>query len=126
MANTLDYAVVIGIEHYKDVLQPLGGPHGDTTKFVKWLISPEGGDIPAKNNTWINNPTNNSPSDNILMLLSSPQYTPGKDDVDDWMNTVMDDFKQKGIQGRRLYFYFSGHGIGQTQMNSAMLLPKWT
>ena len=126
MANDLDYAVVIGIEHYKDILQPLGGPHTDTKDFVKWLIDSAGGNLPYQDNTWSADPTNISPSNNILMLLSTSQYTPIKDDVDDWMDNMMNDFQTRNIRGRRLYFYFSGHGIGNSQMNSAMLFPKWT
>lgn len=125
MPQDRDFAVVIGVEHYKDVLQPLGGPHRDTRDFVHWLIDPAGGGLPD-NGAWSGAESNVSPSPNILLLLSTPQYTPVKDDVDDWMDTVMNKLLAEANSGRRLYFYFSGHGIGDTQMNSAMLLPKWT
>ncbi|TWV93271.1 hypothetical protein [Chitinophaga pinensis] len=42
------------------------------------------------------------------------------------MGRKMGELQLAGKRGRRLYFYFSGHGIGVTMMNSAMLLPKWT
>lgn len=125
MVQDRDFAVVIGVEHYKGVLQPLGGPHRDTKDFVHWLIAPDGGGLPD-NGAWSTAESDASPSPNILLLLSTPNYTPIKDDVDDWMDTVMNSLLASGNRGRRLYFYFSGHGIGDTQMNSAMLLPKWT
>lgn len=124
MPNNLDYALVIGVEHYKEI-QPLGGPHKDTKDFVSWLIDPAGGQLPD-NGAWQQGATDESPSDNILLLLSTQAYTPVKDDVDDWFDSIMNHFQLNALQGRRLYFYFSGHGIGQTEMNSAMLLPKWT
>jgi Caspase domain len=110
MPNNLDYGIIISIEHYKD-MPKLGGPHKDGLDFQKWLMDPTGGDIPAAN---------------IGQFISTPTYTPIQDEIDDWFATLINNFQQNGIRGRRLYFYFSGHGVGITAFNAAMLLPKWT
>lgn len=109
MSNTKDYGIVIGIQHYVGNVEILNGPHADTENFYNWLNSKTGGDIPLEN---------------LKRLLSTPTYTPLKDEVDDWFLELIKKFRVEG-RGRRLYFYFSGHGIGSSRLNSAMLLPKW-
>ncbi|MGM9476159.1 caspase family protein [Pedobacter sp. GSP4] len=118
MVNDLDFAVVIGVEHYQQNT-PLGGPHGDTEKFMDWLLDPNGGGLPI-------DPADPKSSPNVLKLLSAPTYTPRKDDFDLWLDGKMNDIVKDGLKARRFYFYFSGHGIGVTQKNSALLFPLWT
>jgi hypothetical protein len=110
MSNKLDFAIAIGVEHYKGT-DSLGGPHEDVGDFIKWLTKKSGGDIPKEN---------------VGQFLSTSTYTPTQDDIDDWIDTVLNGLQQRGEKGRRFFFYFSGHGIGVTMLNSAMLLPKWT
>jgi hypothetical protein len=117
MANDLDFAVIIGIENYIGI-GPLGGPHGDALRFTDWLLSTDGGKLPKQDMK-----DNNG---NIGRFLSTPDYTPSQDDVDKWLDDTMNRLAAAGKRGRRLYFYFSGHGIGATASNSALLLPKWS
>ena len=120
MSNDRDYAIVIGIQHYKANAE-LAGPHQDTDKFMNWLLDPNGGNLPA-------DPVNVGSSPNVLRLLSTEAYTPSQKDVDDWLGTKMLEIQRfgEGQTARRLYFYFSGHGIGVSHTNSALLLPEWT
>lgn len=111
MANDLDYAIIIGIEHYRGSLNQLSGPHQDSQQFRDWALSERGGDIPK---------------DNIKELYSTADYTPIKDDIDDWLGSTLEQLTLENKRGRRLYLYFSGHGIGSSQRNSALLLPKWS
>jgi hypothetical protein len=111
MSRTTDFGVVIGIQYYKESMDPLNGPHDDVDRFVKWLIHPAGGFVPEKN---------------LGIFISTPTYTPTQDDIDTWFEQLLGQLQQNGAIARRLYFYFSGHGIGVTALNSAMLLPKWS
>nr|WP_262483841.1 caspase family protein [Chryseobacterium sp. Leaf313] len=38
----------------------------------------------------------------------------------------MEAFRASGKEGRRLYFYFSGHGLGIDWNETALVLPPWT
>lgn len=107
--NNKDYAIMIGIQHYV-ANNELGGPHKDTNDFKDWLKDTNGGDVPEVN---------------IVTFLSTPQFTPTQTEIDRWLGSTISTL-QAGQRGRRLYFYFSGHGIGVNAMSSAMLLPEWT
>lgn len=111
MANEKDYGIVIGIEYYKGSLSQLKGPHADAKRFSDWLQSSKGGDLLPEN---------------VKTLLSTQTYMPIKDDIDDWFLELLEGISVSGNRGRRLYLYFSGHGIASTANNSAMLLPKWS
>lgn len=106
--NDRDFALLFGFDHYKS-LKPLKGPIGDAEDFQKWLLDPEGGNIP---------------SGNCFMLPSDPDYKPGQDDVDDRVDLILDAIG-KG-KGRRLYIFFAGHGFGVSYDNNGLLLPKWS
>lgn len=111
MVNENDYGVVIGIEYYKGSLSQLKGPHADAQKFRDWLVSSQGGNLPTKN---------------VKILKSTKTYTPIKDDIDDWLGDLLENLNVTAKRGRRLYLYFSGHGIASSANNSALLLPKWS
>lgn len=104
-----DFAIMIGIQHYV-ANNVLDGPHNDVCEFKKWLQNSNGGAIPDRN---------------IVTFLSTPQYTPAQPEIDQWFGSTIETLKA-GQRGRRLYFYFSGHGIGINAMSSAMLLPEWS
>jgi hypothetical protein len=101
-----DFAIVVGISTYPG-FSSLGSPEYDATEFKKWLLSPEGGDVPK---------------DNITAILSS-DFEPPAADVDKaqptlqavdaaFMKLVRNAYVKKNYRvGRRLYIYFSGHGI---------------
>lgn len=109
MANQKDYAVVIGISHYK-ALEKLEGPIEDAKEFMQWLISPEGGDLPPENCFLIESSTN--------------PVRPLQDDIDDKLATIYE--KGLGPGYRRLYFYFAGHGLGVGWNENALCLPGWS
>lgn len=109
MANQTDYAVVIGISHYKS-LEKLEGPIEDAKEFMQWLISPEGGDLPQENC--------------FLIESSSNPIRPLQDDIDDKLAMIYEKGSQSGF--RRLYFYFAGHGLGAGWNENALCLPGWS
>lgn len=113
-ANVDDYAVVIGIDGYS-VLRPLQGARTDADDFVKWLISPTGGDIPNDSNhiQVIKSPDGDLPNDPF-------NARPIKREID----RALRDFGVRGDEriGRRLYFYFAGHGFGADFDDVGMLM----
>ncbi|HLL45731.1 MAG TPA: caspase family protein [Longimicrobiaceae bacterium] len=106
-----DYAIIVGINDYRG-LRPLRSAHQDATRFYEWLIDPDGGAVPA---------------DHVRILLSPDPMpvdpfdgTPVQRDID----RALRDFGVEGggRVGRRLYFYFAGHGVGPTFDEVAMLM----
>jgi len=101
--NPEDYAIVIGIENYSS-LPVLSDATKDATQFARWLQDPVGGGLDEKK---------------IRLILSPPQIpTPPKrhEPYKELIDEAFTSFKilaTKGRVGRRLYFYFSGHGYGQ-------------
>lgn len=109
--NNQDFAIVIGIETYPQ-LPMLGAAESDAVKFAAWLVSPTGGGLPSAQVRMITSPKKqaNDPADAL----------PIQRDID----RVLRDWgvKQNKRIGRRLYFYFSGHGVGPTFNDVAMLM----
>lgn len=111
--NPNDYAIVIGIDSYSQ-LRLLQAARKDADEFAGWLTSPEGGGLPAS-------------TDNIR-IIKSPEATAGdpvdarpiKRDIDQ----ALRDFgiKNDGKIGRRLYFYFAGHGFAPDFDDVGMLM----
>jgi hypothetical protein len=105
--NPDHYALVVGISRYPQ-FPPLQGAVKDATLFAAWLQASEGGGLPSKN---------------IEVLLSPPEpervepYT-GRPDHAMVTKALATKIKlEYAIQnkipvGKRLYFYFSGHGFG--------------
>ncbi len=109
MPNSNDFAIVIGINHYKS-LGILQGPIEDARDFQEWLLSPEGGDLPGEN---------------CYLIESSPDpVKPLQDDIDDKLALIYE--KASAHSYRRLYFYFAGHGLGVGWNENALCLPKWS
>lgn len=103
-----DYAIVVGINRYP-AFSPLQGPEADAIGFRDWLLSPTGGMMS---------------SDNVTCILSSQYPDPGTDpliarpavsDVKSAFNRLRElAFKATNPKyrvGRRVYLFFSGHGI---------------
>lgn len=113
MVNAEDYAIVVGIDGYSQ-LRPLQAARKDAEDFKTWLVSPNGGGIPHE-------------PDHIQIILS-PDALPNdpfdarpiKRDID----KALRDFGIKGDDriGRRLYFYFAGHGFGSEFDDVGMLM----
>lgn len=123
-----DYAIVIGIDNYakqgEASFSPLTSAVGDANAFMQWLVSPNGGNIQ-------NDPTPGvrriipifSPTVLNNQLPSPEEAKPVKDQIDN----ALIEFGFTGANrpiGRRLYFYFSGHGIGLGSNDVAMMMAN--
>ena len=130
--NDQDFAIVIGINAYPQ-LPPLRGAIQDALLFKNWLVRADGGGVPEDNirlvlspDSLAGNPINAKPGkgeiDEALQSLGIDAFlqnlASGNDDSDDG-----DDTPVRAI-GRRLYFYFSGHGVGPTADEVAMLMAN--
>jgi hypothetical protein len=109
--NTDDYAVVVGVSHYEG-LQVLKGPDRDAQDFFNWAIDPTGGKLPTANAH--------------LVLSTEIPLLPIQDDIDKKFGTILKTLRDQNRSGRRLYFYFSGHGLGIEWNETALVLPPWT
>ncbi|MDB5295486.1 MAG: hypothetical protein JWO31_1469 [Phycisphaerales bacterium] len=97
--NPRDFAFVVGIEHYPPGIPPLRGSINDAKFFSTWLADPKGGGLDPNNIT------------TICSTVAPPPFPP-KDDIVDRINTFFE--RRTALTdrlGRRLYLYFSGHGI---------------
>jgi hypothetical protein len=110
MPNTRDYAVVVGVNHYKK-LQLLEGPINDATSFKKWLVDPDGGDLPEKNCT-------------LITSNGVDPFLPIQDTIDEALATIVEPRNPDGY--RRLYFFFAGHGVGVKWDVNGLCMPKWS
>jgi len=104
------YALVIGIDHYPK-FRPLKGARKDAEDFHGWLIDPEGGGVPAANAE--------------LVLSKEDPVRPIHDDIDDALEQLLS--KARGQGGdKRLYLYFSGHGLGRSNIGVDLCLASWS
>ncbi len=116
--NPEDFAIVIGINHYPQIQPLLQSAEDDALRFAGWLADPEGGGLDPAN----------------IHILTGKKFVeankvagpigfqPHKFTVDDELQAMHVD-QGKRI-GRRLYFYFSGHGAGVDSDDVAMLLAN--
>jgi len=97
-----NWALVIGVDQYWTPAACLRGAVRDALEMRAWLLSAEGGNVPADN----------------LFLLLSPAADSAKVDISpvpsatrDNIVLILDDLLQaSGGQGERFFFYFAGHG----------------
>lgn len=117
-ATTLqDYAIVIGIRYASESgLKALAGTLSDATAFTEWLRSKDGGNVPKENIALILSPEKQPSQQSALPL---------KDQIDDALRQIGISGSKKPI-GRRLYFYFSGHGFGPKPSEICMLMARAT
>lgn len=103
MAN---WALVIGVDQYWAPEACLRGAVRDALRMRTWLLSSEGGDVPAENLFLLLSPTPDSPQININRS-SGEVRSATRDDI----VLALDDLLQaSGGQGERFFFYFAGHG----------------
>jgi hypothetical protein len=112
-----DFAIVIGIDTYP-ALRRLRAAVKDSAKFLEWLTSPIGGDVPADNIRHIQSPPQNSSSP------FSTEARPLQGQIDEAL--VEFGVNNRMRIGRRLYFYFAGHGLGTTFEDVGMLMANAT
>jgi uncharacterized caspase-like protein len=108
------YAVVVGVNHYPSGdLQPLSNALRDAAAFEKWLLdtSTGGGLLP----------------ENCRTILSQENSgTPINEDIDQAFEVVLQQVEARPAPHRRLYFYFSGHGMAASLLQTYLCLPKWS
>jgi hypothetical protein len=125
-----DYAVVIGINNYAkkdtDGFESLTSAVGDATRFIEWLRDASGGNIQET-------PAEKAAGKRRIIPILSPAVVnnqlpspmdakPVKDEID---NALMEFGLDNGNKiGRRLYFYFSGHGLGISSSDVAMMMAN--
>ncbi|MCY7376639.1 MAG: caspase family protein [Pyrinomonadaceae bacterium] len=112
-----DYAIVIGINAYSK-LPALSAAQSDAADFIEWLLDANGGglsvnevkEVKSPETPW-SHPTQAKPvQDDIIQKLQEIEIGNGTS-------------PQPKI-GRRLYFYFAGHGFGPKAMDVGMLMAN--
>jgi uncharacterized caspase-like protein len=116
--NPEDYAIVIGINHYPQVQPLLQSAEEDALRFADWLLDPEGGGLEPENVRLLVGQKFEAENQNAVPMECKPHQLT----VDGVLQALQADQRER--VGRRLYFYFSGHGIGVGLNNVAMLLAN--
>lgn len=93
----MEYAIVIGIDHYDQ--RPLLGAVADADAFAKFLIDQK----------LIRNASNLK----LLKSDTSNSVALGPE-IDKAIEEIVKDARTRRTETNRFYFYFSGHGIGNT------------
>jgi len=114
MARNPDhYAIVVGIDGYPQLL-PLRAAGKDAGRFALWLQKETGGGLDPQN---------------IHLIVSPPKMPanpfearPVSFQIDDALTKLGVD--KGGRIGKRLYFYFAGHGFGPEFDNIGMLMAN--
>lgn len=104
----MEYAIIVGIDHYDK--RALSGAVADAEAFAKFLTDMH----------LVSNP------DNIKLLKSdaSNQIVIGYE-IDNAIEAITENAKTYRNETNRIYFYFSGHGIGNTFNNTALCMRFW-
>jgi hypothetical protein len=110
-----DYALVIGLNDYPEFGsqgRPLAGAIEDAERFATWLKDAKtGGGLPG---------------DNCREILSTPNpLAPNKLGIDLALSSLIKRATDAG-GGRRLYFYYSGHGQAKSPHDVALCLCHWS
>jgi len=110
-----DYAIVIGLNDYPQFGsqgRPLAGAIGDAERFATWLKDTDtGGGLPESNC--------------MTILSTRDPLEPNQLVIDLALGSVITAAKAAG-GGRRLYFYFSGHGQAKSAHDVALCLCHWS
>lgn len=111
-----DYAVVVGINRYGDgsFLNPLDGPKNDVRHFVDWLVSPDGGHVPAAN------------VDPFLLTSDDNGLKPKAGDIVEAIKNLLALAPADERIGRRLYIFLAGHGVGPDLDDAGLLTAEAT
>ena len=112
----MNYAIVVGIDHYKK--RPLNGAVADANAFAGWLTA-------SNQVTVLDSPPDGKQT--YLKLLTSDvgnEIAMGQE-IDIALNDIINDAFNHLNEKNRLYFFFSGHGIGVTFTNTALCLRLW-
>jgi uncharacterized caspase-like protein len=117
--NPDHYAIVIGIDGYSQ-LPRLRAAGKDATRFTEWLTSRNGGGVPPQNVQVVLSPPGPVDSSNTFIAR------PIADDIDRAMADIgiQRALSERSRIGKRLYFYFSGHGVGPAFDQVGMLMAN--
>jgi uncharacterized caspase-like protein len=105
------YAIAIGIDTYP-VLRRLTSAVRDATAFLEWVTDDDGGNVDPEN----------------VRLIRSPEQIPADrfdaTPIQDQIDRALRDFGAEAGRriGKRLYFYFAGHGLGPNFDEVGMLM----
>lgn len=97
----MNWAVVVGIDHYWSEKASLKGAVRDALKMRDWLLDPAGGGVPKENMALILSPAGKKPAG-----VKAPEATTAS-----IVNSIADLLKRSKGEGERLYFYYAGHGL---------------
>jgi len=109
--RTADFGLIVGVDNYPR-FRSLCGAVRDAKRFHKWLRDGNGGNVAE---------------DHARLVLSKlDPLSPLKKQVDDELNEIIR--RADALHGgHRLYFHFSGHGIGLRRTDDvALLLAEWS
>jgi hypothetical protein len=97
--NDRDHAILVGVQDYAEGIVSLRGSVNDCDLFSYWLAMPAGGGLDPKNIKCL---CSTKPSDE----------EPMRDQVENLIIDYFDrQFETGETAGRRLYLFFSGHGV---------------
>lgn len=111
--RTADFGLVVGVDHYPH-FRSLQGAIADAKSFHAWMCDKNGGDVDPKHAR--------------LILSTLDPATPIHPQIDAAFGELIAAADLLG-GGRRLYFYFSGHGatcFGGPSDDVALLLANWS
>ena len=108
--NIKDYAVVVGIDEYPGY-RSLKGAVADAKDFVKWLCGEEfGGGVPEENCK-------------TVFSIKEP-LAPLQEQIDVAFDSVFSSIPP-GEVAHRLYVYFSGHGMAESNLVTDLCFASW-
>ena len=107
-----DYALLVGVQDYPNYppFDTLTGPHRDVIAIRDWLL---------------NNQTGGGLNPLHCKELLSTNSTPLHEEVDAKLDEIFKSVNKSG-GGRRLYVYFSGHGLASDIFGVDLCLVKWS
>lgn len=115
-----DYALIVGINKYADeyFLKTLNGPKNDVQRFIDWLKSPTGGNVPEGNvlpYRHVSDELGQTPKSGEIIETIKKLLKLSKDDKDEEVRI-----------GRRLYIFLAGHGVCSDLDNAGLLTAEAT
>jgi hypothetical protein len=118
-----DFALVLGIDHYPEY-RCLQGSCADALDFEAWLVEdPRGGGLVPDHCQTILSPS--FPFCPTKRHATTDSRSPFHHEVNSACQRIYQAKQQFG-RGGRLYFFFSGHGIGVDPIEVALCLGQWS
>ena len=112
-----NWAIVIGINKYWEPEACLGGAVKDALSMMEWLLSKKGGNVPAKNLKLCLSPNDGEKVPDGIAHTDATQQG-----ILDAIDLVEKEYRG---QGKRLFFYYAGHGVNylSPSLDSSALVP---